>query len=111
MISLLNTVISREYLLSLILLLAPVTPNGTTSVDLDTILLMGIETFPAKGRVAVIAKSMNRPGPSIKYNSLNEGKAIAIKIRDGVIVQTNSKIVNTYLSLCFKLPPCFKVVL
>jgi len=36
---------------------------------------------------------MNRQGPSIKYNNLNEGKAIAIKIKAGVIVQTNSKIV------------------
>jgi len=42
---------------------------------------------------------MNKPEPSIKYNSLNEGKAIAIKIKDGVIVQTSSKIVNTYASL------------
>jgi hypothetical protein len=27
---------------------------------------------------------------SIKYNNWNEGKAIAIKIKAGVIVQTNS---------------------
>ena len=90
MISLLNTVISRECLLSLILLLAPVTPNGTTSVDRDTILLIGIETK------ALIARSVNRSGLSIKYNNLNEGKAIAININAGVIVQINS-IVDTLL--------------
>jgi hypothetical protein len=86
------------------LLLAPVTPNGTTSVDLDTILLIGVDAFLFKGtakqgRVAVKAKFMNKPEPSIKYNSLNEGKAIAIKIRDGVIVQTSSKIVTHKLNL------------
>jgi hypothetical protein len=52
----LNTVISRECLLSLILLLAPVTPNSTTEVDRDTILLRGVD---AK---AVIARSGYRPG-------------------------------------------------
>ena len=71
-------------------MLAPVTPNGTTSVDRDTILLMGVETK------AVIARSVYRPGLSIKYNNLNEGKAIAININAGVIVQINS-IVDTLL--------------
>ena len=76
--------ISRECLLSLILLLAPITPNGTTSADRDIILLMGVE---AK---AVRARSGYRPGLSIKYNNLNEGKAIAIKMKAGLIVQINS---------------------
>jgi hypothetical protein len=98
MISMLKTVISRECLLSLILLLAPVTPKGTTSVDLDTILLIGVGAFLLKGIVAVKAKFINKSEPSIKYNSLNEGKAIAIKIKAGVIVQTNSKIVTHKLN-------------
>ena len=84
MISLLNTVISRECLLSLILLLAPVTPNGTTSVDRDEILLINVE---AK---AVIARSRFRSELSIKYSNLKEGKAIAINTKAGVIVQINS---------------------
>jgi len=89
-----NTVISRECLLSLILLLAPVIPNGTISVDRDTILLTGID---AK---AVRARSGNRPGLSIKYNNLNEGKAIAIKTNAGVIVHTNSNTVPCVKYLC-----------
>src|SRR5258707_2663856 len=94
--SLLNTVISRECLLSLILLtlVTPVTPNGTISVDRDTILLTGID---AK---AVRARSGYRPGLSIKYNNLNEGKAIAIKINAGVIVHTNSNTVPCVKYLC-----------
>jgi hypothetical protein len=86
-ISLENIVISRECLLSLILLLAPVTQNGITSVDRDTILLMGVETK------LIIARPRYRPGLSIKYSNLNEGKATAIKIKAGVIVQINSKTV------------------
>lgn len=34
-----------------------------------------------------------RPGLSIKYNNLKEGKATTIKINAGVIVQINSKTV------------------
>jgi hypothetical protein len=72
------------------LLFAPVTPNGTTSVDRETKLLIGVE---AK---FVRASSWNRPGLSIKYNNLNDGKAIAIKIIAGVIVQINSKTVGKF---------------
>jgi hypothetical protein len=71
-------------------LLAPVTPNGTTSVDRDTILLIGVEAKAAITRSVALSRS--RPCLSIKYNNLNEGKAIAINIKAGEIVQISSRI-------------------